>query len=75
MPEQPALDAFDRRILEVVARDGRISIAALAGRVAVTDIYPGQQLTATYFAYAAPGTLQTKITGTDRAVSSGETSL
>jgi pilus assembly protein CpaB len=42
--------------------------AALAGRVAVTDIYPGQQLTATYFAYAPPGTLQTKITGTDRAI-------
>ncbi len=37
--------------------------AALAGRVAVTDIYPGQQLTAGYFAYAPPGTLQTKITG------------
>jgi pilus assembly protein CpaB len=42
--------------------------AALAGRVAVTDIYPGQQLTQTSFAYAAPGTLQTKITGTDRAI-------
>jgi Flp pilus assembly protein CpaB len=43
--------------------------AALSGRVAVTDIYPGQQLTAAYFAYAAPGTLQTKITGSDRAIS------
>ena len=43
--------------------------AALAGRVAVTDIYPGQQLTANYFAYAAPGALQTKITGSDRAIS------
>jgi pilus assembly protein CpaB len=42
--------------------------AALAGRVAVTDIYPGQQLTATYFAYAPPGTLQTKIVGSDRAI-------
>jgi pilus assembly protein CpaB len=42
--------------------------AALAGRVAVTDIYPGQQLTANYFAYAPPGTLQTKIAGTDRAI-------
>jgi Flp pilus assembly protein CpaB len=42
--------------------------AALGGRVAVTDIYPGQQLTAEYFAYAPPGTLQTKITGTDRAI-------
>ena len=42
--------------------------AALSGRVAATDIYPGQQLTETSFAYAAPGTLQTKITGTDRAI-------
>jgi pilus assembly protein CpaB len=42
--------------------------AALSGRVAVTDIYPGQQLTAAYFAYAPPGTLQTSITGTDRAI-------
>jgi len=42
--------------------------AALSGRVAVADIYPGQQLTETSFAYAAPGTLQTKITGTDRAI-------
>jgi pilus assembly protein CpaB len=42
--------------------------AALAGRVAVTDIYPGQQLTAAYFAYAPPGTLQTKIAGADRAI-------
>jgi Flp pilus assembly protein CpaB len=36
--------------------------------VAIADIYPGQQLTATSFAYAAPGTLLTKITGTDRAI-------
>lgn len=43
--------------------------AALAGRVAVTDIYPGQQLTAGSFTYAPPGTLQTKITGADRAIS------
>lgn len=43
--------------------------AALSGRVAVTDIYPGQQLTAGYFAYAPPGTLQTKISGSDRAIS------
>jgi Flp pilus assembly protein CpaB len=42
--------------------------AALSSRVAVTDIYPGQQLTANYFAYAPPGTLQTKISGTDRAI-------
>ncbi len=43
--------------------------AALSGRVAVTDIYPGQQLTAGYFAFAPPGTLQTKISGSDRAIS------
>jgi Flp pilus assembly protein CpaB len=43
--------------------------ATLAGRIAVTDIYPNQQLTANYFAYAAPGTLQTKIAGPDRAMS------
>ncbi len=42
--------------------------AALSGRVALTDIYPGQQLTASYFAYATPGTLQTKIAGADRAI-------
>jgi pilus assembly protein CpaB len=42
--------------------------AALSGRVAVTDIYPGQQLTASYFAYATPGTLQTRIAGADRAI-------
>jgi pilus assembly protein CpaB len=42
--------------------------AALAGRVAVTDIYPGQQLTAGYFAYTAPDALQNKITGSDRAI-------
>jgi Flp pilus assembly protein CpaB len=42
--------------------------SALAGRIAVTDIYPNQQMTANYFAYAAPGTLQTSITGTDRAI-------
>jgi Flp pilus assembly protein CpaB len=42
--------------------------AALTGRVAVADIYPGQQLTATSFVYAAPGTLSTKLAGTDRAI-------
>ena len=30
------IDAFDRRILEVVAGEGRISIAALAGRVGLS---------------------------------------
>ena len=42
--------------------------ATLSGRIAVADIYPNQQLTANYFAYAAPGTLQTKISGADRAM-------
>jgi Flp pilus assembly protein CpaB len=42
--------------------------SALTGRVAVADIYPGQQLTAASFVYAPPGTLSTKLTGTDRAI-------
>ena len=42
--------------------------AALNGRVAVADIFPGQQLTAASFAYAAPGSLATKLAGTDRAI-------
>jgi Flp pilus assembly protein CpaB len=42
--------------------------SALAGRVAIADIFPGQQLTANYFTYAPPGTLQTKLTGADRAI-------
>jgi Flp pilus assembly protein CpaB len=46
-----------------------IDPAALTGRVAVGDIYPGQQLTAASFVLAAPGTLSTKLTGTDRAIS------
>jgi pilus assembly protein CpaB len=43
--------------------------SALTGRIAVADVYPGQQLTDAAFAYAPPGTLQTKITGADRAIS------
>ncbi len=42
--------------------------AALAGRIAVADILPGQQLTAASFVYAPPGTLSTKLTGIDRAI-------
>jgi Flp pilus assembly protein CpaB len=42
--------------------------SALAGRIAAKDIYAGQQLTATDFIYAPPGTLQTSIAGTDRAI-------
>jgi Flp pilus assembly protein CpaB len=40
----------------------------LTGRVAASDIYPGQQLTTAAFVYAVPGSLQTKITGADRAI-------
>ncbi|MBP1804654.1 Lrp/AsnC family transcriptional regulator [Rubellimicrobium aerolatum] len=36
MAERPALDAFDRRILEVVAREGRISLSELAERVGLS---------------------------------------
>ena len=43
--------------------------ATLTGRIAVANIYPNQQLTANYFAYATPGSLQTKIAGDDRAIS------
>jgi Flp pilus assembly protein CpaB len=42
--------------------------ATLTGRVAATDIYPGQQLTAASFVFATPGTLSTKLSGTDRAI-------
>lgn len=42
--------------------------AALTGRVAAADIYPGQQLTAASFVLAAPGALSLKLTGTDRAI-------
>ncbi|WP_210527940.1 Lrp/AsnC family transcriptional regulator [Rubellimicrobium arenae] len=36
MSERPALDGFDRKILEIVAAEGRISIADLAGRVGLS---------------------------------------
>jgi Flp pilus assembly protein CpaB len=42
--------------------------AALNGRIAVADIYPGQQLTAADFAFAPVGALQNQITGADRAI-------
>jgi Flp pilus assembly protein CpaB len=42
--------------------------AALTGRIAVADIYPGQQLTAGAFAIAPADALQNKITATDRAI-------
>jgi len=42
--------------------------ALLNGRVAATDIYPGQQLTATDFVYAAPGALPIAITGNQRVI-------
>ena len=36
MSERPVLDLFDRRILDVLSREGRISIAELAGRVGLS---------------------------------------
>jgi Flp pilus assembly protein CpaB len=42
--------------------------AALNGRIAAVDIYPGQQFTAADFVLAPPGTLQNQITGDDRAI-------
>ena len=36
MTDSPALDAFDRKILDVVATEGRISIAELATRVGLS---------------------------------------
>ncbi|TNC72964.1 Lrp/AsnC family transcriptional regulator [Rubellimicrobium roseum] len=36
MSERPALDSFDRKILDVVATEGRISIADLASRVGLS---------------------------------------
>jgi Flp pilus assembly protein CpaB len=42
--------------------------AALNGRIALSDIYPGQQLTATAFAIAPADALQNKIAATDRAI-------
>jgi Flp pilus assembly protein CpaB len=43
--------------------------SALRGRVAVDDIYPGQQLTDADFSPATTAALNTKITGTERGVS------
>jgi Flp pilus assembly protein CpaB len=42
--------------------------AALNGRIAVADIYPGQQLTANSFALAPADALQNQLTGSDRAI-------
>jgi Flp pilus assembly protein CpaB len=41
---------------------------ALRGLVATHDIYPGEQLTATDFAPLAPGSLQTDLSGNQRAI-------
>ncbi len=43
--------------------------AVLKGRVAVADIYPGQQLTETDFTLTATATLGSRLTGTQRAIS------
>ncbi len=42
--------------------------AVLTGRVAITDIYPGQQLTIQEFTQSATAALNTQITGPQRAV-------
>ncbi len=42
--------------------------ASLTGRIAVADIYPGQQLTATAFAFVGPDALQSKITAEERVI-------
>jgi Flp pilus assembly protein CpaB len=42
--------------------------AALNGRIALADIYPGQQLTANTFALAPADALQNQLRGTDRAI-------
>jgi pilus assembly protein CpaB len=57
--------SIPRKTLQVGAL---VDPAALNGRIAVTDIYPGQQLTAADFALAPIGALQTQITGQDRAI-------
>jgi Flp pilus assembly protein CpaB len=42
--------------------------AALKGRIALADLYPGQQLTAADFGFVAPGSLQSQITGDQRVI-------
>ena len=42
--------------------------AALNGRIALSDIYPGQQLTAAEFALAPANALPNQLRGTDRAI-------
>lgn len=42
--------------------------AAIAGRVAVADIYPGQQLTASDFTVSTTNAIPTRITGAERAI-------
>jgi Flp pilus assembly protein CpaB len=50
-------------------RDGAITDpATLRGLVATHDIYPGQQFSEADFAVTAPDALQTKLTGTARAI-------
>jgi Flp pilus assembly protein CpaB len=45
--------------------------AALKGRVAVDDVYPGQQLTTADFSAAKTDAIATKLTGAQRAISIG----
>jgi len=57
-------------VAEADLKDGAFTDpTALRGLVAAEDIYPGQQLTAADFAAASASTLQTSLTGTDRAIS------
>jgi Flp pilus assembly protein CpaB len=51
-------------------RDGAfVDVSSLKGRVATTDIFPGQQLTGAEFAIATETTISTKLSGNLRAVS------
>jgi len=51
-------------------RDGAfVDVSSLTGRVATTDIFPGQQLTGAEFATATATTVSTKLSGDLRAVS------
>lgn len=58
------------RIAKDQLREGAlVDASSLKGKVATTDIYPGQQLTATDFAIATVTTVSTKLTGVLRAIS------
>jgi pilus assembly protein CpaB len=57
-------------VAKSTVKDGAITDPALLkGRVAVADIYPGQQLTVTDFTPTGAATLGSKLTGKQRAIS------